>query len=153
MGETGRRARVEAFLRALNEQDFDRIRTLVHDDYVEEYPQSGERVRGATNLMAILRNYPGGGIHPGNIDVAGARVLGEDDAWVVGPSFSIVHVSGTGDQYTGVARIHYPDGSTWHVVAVLEFRGDRIARNTEYYAPLFEAPAWRSAWVERYDPA
>ena len=59
---------------------------------------------------------------------------------------------GTGDQYTGVTRIRYPDGSTWHVVAVLEFRGDRIARNTEYFAPVFEAPAWRAAWVERPTP-
>ena len=152
MGESGRRGRVEAFLRALSEQDFERIRALVHDDYVEEYPQSGERIRGVDNLIEIIRNYPGG-IRPGDIDVAGARILGEEEAWVVGPGFTVVRVSGTGDQFTGVTRIRYPDGSTWHVVAVLEFRGDRIARNTEYFAPVFEAPAWRAAWVERLDPA
>jgi hypothetical protein len=152
MPETGRRGRVEAFLRALSEQDFERIRTLVHDDYVEEYPQSGERVRGVDNLIEIMRNYPDGGLHEGDIDLAGARILGEDEAWVVGPSLAVVHVSGTGDQYTGVTRIRYPDGSLWHVVAILEFRGDRIARNTEYFAPVFEAPAWRAGWVERYEP-
>ena len=43
-------------------------------------------------------------------------------------------------------------GRSWHVVAILDFRGDRIARSTEYFAPVFEAPAWRAAWVERYEP-
>ena len=153
MPETGRRGRVEAFLRALSEQDFERIRTLVHDDYVEEYPQSGERMRGIANLLAIMRNYPDGGLRPGDIDVGTAQILGEEDDWVVGPSLAVVHVSGTGDQYTGVTRIRYPDGSLWHVVAILDFRGDRIARSTEYFAPVFEAPAWRAPWVERYRPA
>jgi limonene-1,2-epoxide hydrolase len=150
MAGTGRRGRVEAFLRALAEQDFERIRSLVHDDYVEEYPQSGERIRGAANLIEILRNYPGGGLQPGDIDLAGARIIGEDEQWVAGPGFGVVHVAGTGDEFTGTTRIRYPDGTTWLVVAVLEFRGDRIARNTEYFAPVFEAPAWRAPWVERY---
>jgi hypothetical protein len=152
MGETGRRGRVEAFLQALSEQDFERIRSLVHEDYYEEYPQSGERVRGPSNLISIMRSYPGGGLEPGFVEAASARILGQEEEWVVGPSLAVVHVSGTGDQYTGVTRIHYPDGSTWYVVAVLEFRGDRIARNTEYFAPLFEAPDWRAQWVERYEP-
>jgi hypothetical protein len=152
MTETGRRGRVEAFLRALHEQDFERLASLIHEDYVEEYPQSGERVRGQANMLEIIRNYPGGGIKPGDVDISGAKIVGEDEQWVVGPSLSIVHVSGSGDEYTGVMRIHYPDGTLWYVVVVLEFRGERIARSTEFFAPVFEAPAWRAGWVERYSP-
>ena len=135
MPETGRRGRVEAFLRALSEQDFERIRTLVHDDYVEEYPQSGERVRGVASQLRDPAQLPRRRPPPGAIDVGTAPIVGEEDAWVVGPSLAVVHVSGTGDQYTGVMRIRYPDGSTWHVVAILEFRGDRIARNTRVLRP------------------
>jgi hypothetical protein len=153
MGGSGRRGRVEAYLRALSEQDVDRIRSLVHQDYVEEYPQSGERIRGVDNLVDIVRSYPGGGLKPGAIDATKARILGEDESWVVGPSLAVVHVTGTGDQFTGVTTITYPDGSTWHVVVIVEFRGDRIWRSTSYFAPVFEAPAWRAAWVERFDPA
>ena len=31
---------------------------LLHDDYVEEYPQSGERIRGKDIPRAIYDNYP-----------------------------------------------------------------------------------------------
>jgi hypothetical protein len=36
----------------------------------------------------------------------------------------------------------------WHVVSVMEFEGDRIARMTDYFGPAFPAPAWRAEWVE-----
>jgi len=32
----------------------------VHDDYVEEYPQSGERIRGKQTARTVNENYPGG---------------------------------------------------------------------------------------------
>ena len=31
----------------------------MHDDYVEEYPQSGERIRGKQNVRSVYENYPG----------------------------------------------------------------------------------------------
>ena len=153
MPELGRRGRVEAMLRAINEADLEKLRTLVTDDYVEEYPQSGERVRGYENLVAISTNYPGGGFTRGRVDVARARIVGDDEEYVVGPSLAVVHVSGSGDTFLGVARFRYPDDSTWYAVAFFDFRGDRIAHGTVYWAPLFEAPAWRAQWVERYEPS
>ena len=153
MAEMGRRGHVEAMLRAINEADYDRLRALVTNDFTEDYPQSGERVRGVENLIAIAANYPGGGFPRGRVDVAGARIVGEDEQYLVGPSLAVVHVSGSGDTYTGVARFRYEDDSTWYAVSIVDFRGDRIAHNTVFWAPLFEAPAWRSQWVERYEPA
>jgi len=40
-------------------QNIDAIDDLMHDDYVEEYPQSGERTRGKDNARAVYENYPG----------------------------------------------------------------------------------------------
>ena len=40
-------------------QYIDAIDDLMHDDYVEEYPQSGERIRGKDNARTIYENYPG----------------------------------------------------------------------------------------------
>jgi hypothetical protein len=31
---------------------------LMHDDYLEEYPQSGERIRGKHNARGVHENYP-----------------------------------------------------------------------------------------------
>jgi hypothetical protein len=36
-----------------------RIEDHLHDDYVEEYPQSSERIRGKRNWRSILQNHPG----------------------------------------------------------------------------------------------
>ena len=40
-------------------QDIDAIADLMHDDYVEEYPQSGERFVGKEYARVVYENYPG----------------------------------------------------------------------------------------------
>ncbi len=40
-------------------QNIDAIVDLMHDDSVEEYPQSGERIRGKDNARRVYENYPG----------------------------------------------------------------------------------------------
>ena len=37
-------------------------------------------------------------------------------------------------------------------VNVLQFRGDRIARESIYVMEGFEAPDWRAPWATRFDP-
>jgi len=34
-------------------------------------------------------------------------------------------------------------------VAIMEFRNDKVAHETLYFAYPFEPPEWRSQWVER----
>ena len=39
------------------------------------------------------------------------------------------------------------DGGPWNFgVSIHEFRGEKIARETIYYAEPFDAPAWRAQW-------
>jgi hypothetical protein len=33
----------------------------------------------------------------------------------------------------------------------MEFKGDKVARETQYFADPFVAPAWRAQWVERME--
>jgi hypothetical protein len=33
----------------------------------------------------------------------------------------------------------------------MEFSGDKVARETQYFGDPFEASAWRAQWVERID--
>jgi hypothetical protein len=37
----------------------------------------------------------------------------------------------------------------WFFAALLERRDSTMLRETWYYAPPSEAPAWRAQWVER----
>ena len=40
------------------------------------------------------------------------------------------------------------DGKPPYTVSIMEFRGDKVARETPYFADPFVAPTWRAPWVE-----
>lgn len=143
MAATEPRAVFEAFLRAVNNRDTAALQDLLHPDYVETYPQSGERTRGAANLQAIVEHYPGGYEDGGR-----KRLVGTEDRWVMTPLFTLLRIEGAGDTFTGVQKARYPDGTDWHVVSIGEVRDGRVWRVETFFAPAFEAPEWRSAWVE-----
>ena len=116
------------------------------EDYVEEYPQSGEIIRGLANAVAVRRNYPGGCAEQG-VDTESGRVAGSE-AWVMTPRFTLVRAEGSGNAGTVTWRVRYPDGTTWWIVALYELRGDLVARATMFFAPVFDAPEWRAPYRE-----
>ena len=117
------------------------------DDWVEEWPQSGERVRGHANDAAIMRNWPGG--DPEAEDI---RLVGSEDRWVVTPSWGPQRIAGSGEEWWMDAYSTYPDGSTWFVAGFFQVRDGKVRRETWYFGPHLEAPEWRAQWVERFDP-
>lgn len=133
----------EAYIAAANGRDPAALEDLLHPNFEDVYPQSGERTRGFANLRAIIEHYPGGYEGRGTDRVAGA-----EDRWVLTPMFSVLRIEGTGDTFTGVSRGHYPDGTDWYIVTIAEVRDGRIWRADTYFAQTFEPPAWRSRWVE-----
>lgn len=145
MGE-GSRDLVERWARALGTMDSDQVEPLIHDDIEDFYPQSGERVVGKENLRAIRTNYPGAAEGP--LGGEFAAMVGTDDAWVMGPSFNITHITGSGDSFAIAGTVTYPDGKAWHVVQLVRVKDGKIWRLTSYFAPPFEPPAWRAPWVE-----
>jgi len=135
---------VDRFVQALAARDLDRQAEVCSPDMVVEYPQSGERIRGWANIRAVHENYPEG--LPRDLE---GRAIGSEDRWVVGPSFNVLRIEGTGDVYTIIGSARYPDGKTWQVVSLVELRSGRIAKSIEVYGEPFEPPAWRAKWVER----
>jgi ketosteroid isomerase-like protein len=111
---------------ALNAQDLGALRELYAEDAVQEWPQSGERIVGRDNIIAVNENYPG---LPKGTE---RRVVGEGDLVVAEVTLD----------YGGQA-------GTYHAVSILELRDGRIARETDYFGAPFPAPQWRAEWVER----
>ena len=146
MPETSNEQVVHRYLAAHKAHDYDTVGTLRHPDWTEEWPQSGERVRGHANDRSIMDNWPGGLPQAGDI-----RVVGAEDRWVVTPALTMVRIVGSGDSWWTDGTATYPDGTAWHAVALLELRGGLVLRETWYFAPPIEAPAWRAQWVERTD--
>lgn len=134
---------VESVTRLLNKRDFDGLRKLVHDDIVFETPQSRERIVGVNNIRATLENFPGG--LPQSSE---SKVHGSEDKWLMTPSFTLLRVTGSGDEYTTEEWVEYPNGEAGYGITLWEFRGDKISKGTYYFAAPFPAPAWRARWVE-----
>lgn len=121
------RETVERYWDALQRGDFDAAMNDLHEDFVESYPQSGERVVGKDNYLALIRNHP---TFPG---IAVRRHVGRDDLWV-----------------TEVGLDYAKDGSpAWESCEIQEFKDGRISRITALFGAPFEAAEWRSQWVER----
>jgi hypothetical protein len=142
------RAVFEAYVRAMNSGDTAALGELVHRDFTETYPQSGELIRGLDNLRAEMTGHPGGYQGKGT-----DRVVGSADRWVMTPSSTLVRIEGAGDTFTGVSKVHYSDGSDWYAVMIGEILDGRVWRLQTFWGPMFEAPAWRSSLVELIEPA
>jgi hypothetical protein len=108
----------------MEKQDWDGAGELLHDDFVQEWPQSGERIRGRENSMAINQNYPGF------------------------PTQTVGRVQAAGDLVTSEVTLNY-GGQIYHGVSIFEFRDGKVLKETDYFAQPFKAPGWRSQWVER----
>ena len=118
---------VERFWAAMHANDFHAAGELLHDEYVLEWPQSGECIRGRANFVAVNEHYPAAG----RWRVAVHRLIAEGDEVV--------------------SEVMVTDGVlTARAITFSTVRDGRIIRQTEYWPDPFEAAAWRAQWVERY---
>ena len=146
MSEKTNREILERYTRAVIEQDLDVQQELRHPNYVAEWPQSGERVRGAANARALSEHWPGGLAQTQDR----LAVVGSEDRWVTTPVGTLLRITGTGDVYTSFFTALYPgDPRTWYIAAITELRDGKVIKDTAIFGAPFDPPAWRAHWVER----
>ncbi len=136
----------ERWTRAMSAFDFDLLRELIHPDYVADWPQSGERIRGFDAFRAILESYPGGAVMAMEGD--SAQLMQHDERWLMTPGYTVVPLAG-GDSISSTHRTRYPDGSVWYVISFFTLKDGKMWRATTFFAPEFPAPEWRAHLVER----
>ncbi len=50
---------LERWVKAVNNQDRAALAAMIHPEYIDKIPQSGERTRGIANLFATARSVAG----------------------------------------------------------------------------------------------
>jgi ketosteroid isomerase-like protein len=120
------RAALDQHWAASDADDLETEHRIYREDAVLEYPQSGERTRGRRNIQNQRASQPS------KKRFAVRRMIGGGDLWIT----ELV--------------ITY-DGKPSYTVSIMEFRDDKVARETQYFADPFAAPASRAQWVERMD--
>lgn len=133
-----------------NDRAWDRLGEVFTDDYVEEYPQSGEVFRGLGNARAIRAEHPAlaEGVRAARLDRSTLQLAASDEQWVMTPMYTSLRVEGSGTTGTAHLRTGYPDGSLWWIVMAYELRGGKVARARTYFAEAFEPPDWRAPYRE-----
>ena len=118
------RAALDQHWAASDVNDFETEHSIYHEDAVLEYPQSGERFRGRRNIQNNRTKQPS------EKRFAVQRIIGGGDLWITEYILSY-------------------DGKPSYTVSIMEFSGDKVTRETQYFADPFEADAWRAQWAER----
>ncbi len=117
------RAALEHHWVASDASDFEAEHRIYAENAVLEYPQSGERLRGRAHIQASRTAQPNE------------------------KRFSIRRIVGSGDLWITEYVLTY-DGRPSYTVSIMEFAGDKVVRETQYFGDAFEPGASRAQWVE-----
>ena len=117
------RARIEQHWKASEDGDGDTEHAIYAVDGILDYPQSGERFRGRSTIQAQRGGNP------------------------AERHFTVLRIRGGGDLWVSECVITYDGAPTWSV-SIMEFAGDLVTHETQYFADPFQAPAWRAALAE-----
>ena len=141
------RAVLERLMEIITNGEYDALPEVLHPDFVQEIPQSGERVVGIQNFRKILENLPGGG--SGLTFARDPHIAGDEERYVMTPTFTAVRVEGIGDELTSYVQAKYPDGSDWYIVTFSSYKDGKMIRRVDFFAPFFDPPEWRAEWAEK----
>ena len=116
---------LKKFWQQMATNDFHSVGSLLSDDFVLEWPQSGERIRGRDNFIAMNVEYPANG------------------KW----QFTVHRIVGTDAE--AVSDVSVTDG-TQHarVISFVTVKDGKITKNVEFWPDEFPAPANRKHLVE-----
>ena len=117
------RAALQRHWAASDANDFETEHQIYDEHAVLEYPQSGERIRGRHDIQASRMAQP--------------------DA----KRFTVRRVLGAGGLWISELVVGYGE-RPFRVVSIMEFDGDKVIRETQYFAEPFEPGPSRARWVE-----
>src|SRR5580658_6915169 len=118
------RARIEQHWSASESGDSDTEHAIYADDAILDYPQSGERFLGQAKIKAQRGGHP------------------------AERHFRVLRIRGGGDLWVSECVITY-DGAPTYSVSVMQFAGDLVSHENQYFADPFPAPASRAALAEQ----
>jgi hypothetical protein len=106
--------------------DFVTEHAIYQEDAVLDYPQSRERILGRKNIQAARTAQPNK------------------------KRFVVSRITGSGDLWITEYVLTY-DSQPFYTVSIMEFRGVKVAHETQYFAGHFEPAESRQKWVESMD--
>lgn len=120
------RAALQRHWAASDANDFVTEHQIYRSDAILEYPQSGERIRSRTNIEASRVAQPSK------------------------KRFTVRRIFGGGNLWISEIIITY-DEQPSYVVSIMEFEGEEVIHETQYFGDAFEPGPTRAQWVEKME--
>jgi hypothetical protein len=122
-GDAQAREKITEHWRASEQGDSETEHAISAVDAILDYTQSGERFRSRATIAAQRGGHP------------------------ADRHFTLLRISGSGDVWVSECVISY-HGKPTYSVSIMEFSGDFVAHETQYFADLFEPEQRRAALAE-----
>lgn len=116
---------IEQFWQLMGTNDFRSVGAVLSDEFVLDWPQSGERIKGRDNYVAMNQEYPANGRWEFTVN----RIVGDDNEAVSDVSIT-----------DGVQKAR--------AISFFTVRDGKIVRMVEYWPDNFDAPDNRKHLVE-----
>lgn len=115
---------IERLIQCINDRKIEVMDELFHEDAIMDWPQSDEKVVGAENRRGIYQAFP------------------------QLPNITPRRMISDGNLVVAEATLDYGKAE-YKTVFIFEFKDGKIAKETAYWSDSFDAPEWRSKWVEK----
>jgi hypothetical protein len=110
----------------IQKRDWAGLDSLLSDDFIVEWPDTGLRIRGRENFVEFNRTYPEG--------------------WTI----EVLAIVADGATVVSEVRVPHTEQGIYYVISILHVDGDRLAGGREYWLTEREeeTPAERSRFFE-----
>jgi ketosteroid isomerase-like protein len=115
---------VRTYLDAVNGRDYEAIEGIFAEDADQEWPGSGEFIRGRAAIGAVTRATPSL------------------------PRTHLHRLRSDGELTIAEWAADYGDGKNWEVASVFEFRDDKVVRKTDYFVSGIQPPERRRGMTD-----
>lgn len=120
-------ALVRKYWSLFSDQKWEESKSLLHSEFLAEWPQSRERFKGADAYVDMNREYPG--TH----------------------RMEVLQLMSVADRVVSTVFIHAHDtGQKTFATSWFDICDGKIAKLTEFWGAPYEAPESRNRWAERY---
>jgi SnoaL-like domain len=126
MNDRGIRTALDRHWAASDASEFEAEHEIYREDAILDYPQSGERIRGRRKIRESRIAQPNK------------------------KRFAVRRIVGTGDLWITEFVLSY-DAVPSYAVSIMEFKGGKVAHETQYFCDPFEPGLSRAHLVEMID--
>ena len=121
---------VQRFWALMASNNFKSVGAVLSDEYMLDWPQSNERIRGRANFARMNEEYPAHG------------------RW----RFAVNRI--VGNAYEAVSDVSVTDGvQKARVISFFTVKDEKIVWQVEFWPESYEAPQNRKHLVERIEPS